>query len=140
LASKCYSDPATHDHKHYPDSAIRDLSDAIRLNPNLTFAYTLRGSAYAEKGNFDQAISDYDEAIRLDPNFALAYENRGRAYLQTGNSAKANADFATARRLKAGLQFELNLITFRFSKSLQFRVYLPHGSQKGLGQSVAFDA
>ena len=49
------------------NQTIRDLSEAIRLNPEDTAGYLSRGLAYFEKGKYDLAIADYTEAIRLDP-------------------------------------------------------------------------
>jgi Flp pilus assembly protein TadD len=55
------------------DSAVSDLSEAIRLNPKDAAAYTQRGWAFGEKRQFDRAITDLDEGIRLDPAAASAY-------------------------------------------------------------------
>jgi len=43
-------------------------------------AYTNRGAAYANLGEYPRAIKDFDEALRLDPQLALAYTNRGATY------------------------------------------------------------
>jgi len=47
---------------------IKDLTEAIRLNPNDAFAYAIRGDAYRIIGEHETAIKDFYEAIRLDPN------------------------------------------------------------------------
>ena len=52
-------------------------------------AYTNRGVAYVELGNFRQAISDYDRAIEINPEYAMAYNNRGIAYGKLGNHGQA---------------------------------------------------
>ena len=79
--------------------AIGDFTEAIRLDPNYTHAYTDRGAAYSKKGDYAKAISDFSEAIRLDSNFALAYYNRGLAYANKGNYDKAISDYTEAIRL-----------------------------------------
>src|SRR6516225_9395050 len=79
--------------------AIGDFTEAIRLDPNYTHAYTDRGAAYSKKGDYDKAISDYTEAIRLDPNYTQAYTNRGAAYAEKHNHAEAISDFTEAIRL-----------------------------------------
>ena len=57
-------------------SAVTDLSEAIRLKPAWTEAYSHRGSAYHMLGQFDQAISDYTEVIRVHPDDFLTYSSR----------------------------------------------------------------
>lgn len=59
--------------------AINDLSEAIRLNPKYTFAYSLRGSVRQQLKDYRAAISDYSEAIRLSPNTYIFYLSRGTA-------------------------------------------------------------
>jgi lipoprotein NlpI len=75
------------------------LSEAIRLEPKLVFAYVDRGNAYRAKGDNDHAIADFSEAIRLDPKSADAYYNRGLAYLYSADLAKALADVSEASNL-----------------------------------------
>jgi len=62
-------------------------------------AYSNRGFAYYNKGQYDRAIANYDKAIKLDPKFAIAYNNRGIAYGQKGDDDRAFADFDTAIKL-----------------------------------------
>ncbi|MDR1837380.1 MAG: tetratricopeptide repeat protein [Treponema sp.] len=50
------------------DEAIAELTQAIRLDPNLAEAYYNRGNAYHLKGDYDRAIADYEAALRIDPN------------------------------------------------------------------------
>ena len=63
------------------DYAINDLNEVIRLEPNNSSAYAVRGEAYLKKGQYYEAISDYSEAIGLDLNNADAYGSRGQVYL-----------------------------------------------------------
>ena len=79
--------------------AIGDFTEAIRLDPNYTHAYTNRGAAHSKKGDYAEAITDFTEAIRLDPNDALAYFNRGRTYYTQGKLHKAISDYSEAIRL-----------------------------------------
>src|SRR5262249_35767394 len=79
--------------------AIADLSEAIRLEPKLVFAYVDRGNAYRAKGDKDHAIADFSEAIRLDPKSADAYVDRGNAYRAKDDKDHAIADFSEAIRL-----------------------------------------
>ncbi|MFO0877783.1 MAG: serine/threonine-protein kinase [Gemmataceae bacterium] len=78
------------------DNAIRDATEAIRLDPTLARAYSTRGSSYRLKGQFDLAIADCSEAIRLDPANVLAYFNRGEAFRLRREIERAIADFTRA--------------------------------------------
>ena len=47
-------------------SAIADFDAAIKLNPSDAQSFYNRGSALAEKREYDRAITDFDAAIKLD--------------------------------------------------------------------------
>jgi tetratricopeptide (TPR) repeat protein len=81
------------------DDAIRDYTEAIRLNPQDAIAYNNRGVAYKNKGDYDRAIADYTEAIRLNPQYANAYYNQGIAYSKKGDYDRAIANCTEAIRL-----------------------------------------
>ena len=78
------------------DGAIERYSHAIKINPNYAEAYTNRGLAYQNKGDYDCAISDHNTAIDLNPNYAEAYFNRGDA-----DKGKNDCDHAIANFTKA---------------------------------------
>jgi tetratricopeptide (TPR) repeat protein len=81
------------------DEAIADLSAAIQLDPKLSEAYRLRGTAWnLFKGRPDKAMADFNEAIRLDPMSASAYMDRSRAR-GVGEEDKSMADLNEAIRL-----------------------------------------
>ncbi len=86
----------TENHK-YAD-AIRDLSEALRLNPNAREAYWGRGYAYQLNGDLDKALTDYAEYLRYDENAGRVYFNRGLIYLQRKEWAKAAHDFSESIR------------------------------------------
>ena len=62
-------------------------------------AYTKRGSAYAERDQFDLAIADYTRAIELNPRHAEAYNNRGFAHYMMDQFDLAIADYTRAIEL-----------------------------------------
>lgn len=84
---------------------VADLTEAIRLDPNLTEAFGRRAYAYASKGQFEQGIADMDECIRIEPTNAGFYENRGRMYDELGNQNAAIADYTEALRLDPDLPY-----------------------------------
>ena len=71
----------------------------IDLNPKCWMAYTNRGNAYKDLGNYRQAIEDYNEAIRLKADLFQAYYDRGNTYGQHGQYQNAIEDFNQAIRL-----------------------------------------
>ena len=81
------------------DSAIRDATEAIRLNSRDSSALNNRAIARLKKGDIDGAIEDLDEAILLIPNSPFLFRNRGRAYMQRDDVARALADLNEAIRL-----------------------------------------
>ena len=89
--------------KGQDDSAIQDLDQAIRLNPNDAEASSNRGYAYNGKREYDSAVEDFDQVIRLNPNDAEDLYNRGVALRELGQQARAAADFAKASQLNPHL-------------------------------------
>jgi len=81
------------------NEAIAELTEAVRLDPNYTDAYILRGRAYLSNKDYDRAIADATEAIRLGPESAAAYETRAVAFDKKGMLAEAARDRVKACRL-----------------------------------------
>jgi len=81
---------------HEWDAAIREFTEALRLDPNNAEAYEGRGWAYSKKDDYDRAIADYTQAIKLNPNDIYVYNNRGDAYNGKGDWDRAIADFTEA--------------------------------------------
>ena len=65
------------------EGAIKDLDEAIRLDPKNATAWHDRGFAKKELGRYAEEIADYDEAIRLDPKNATAWISRGFCKIST---------------------------------------------------------
>lgn len=86
------------------DSAIKELTDTIRLNPNFSQAFVFRGQLYYVKGNYEQAIIDCNQVIRLNPNSAGAYNQRGWYYYFLGNNEQAIIDTTEAIRIDPNLK------------------------------------
>ena len=102
LARSYYNRGIAYFAKGYPDRAVADLTEAIRLDPNDANSFINRGNAYISKGDNDRAIADYNEAIRLGPEhpkFSSVFYNRGFAYRANGDSDRAIADYSEAIRL-----------------------------------------
>jgi len=74
------------------EEAIVELTEAIRLKPNLARAYNARGYAYLLQHEYRHAEADFDDAIRLDAYYRNAYRNRAIARRALGDVAGAAAD------------------------------------------------
>lgn len=79
--------------------AIKDFTQAIKLNPRFAVAYFNRGVKYEKLGSYKHALIDYTKAIKLDPNHASAYNNRGATYSKMRKYKRGILDFTKAIRL-----------------------------------------
>ena len=79
---------AYYDRQDY-DRAIIDLNEAVRLDPQLYFAYINRGSAYLFKKDYDRAIVDFEQALRIRPNSVDTYGGLIRTYSSKGDIDRA---------------------------------------------------
>jgi len=74
---------AAYNSKNY-DAAIKNITEAIRLNPNAETAYKeiyfIRGNAYFEKKDYERALADFAKAIRLEPDNIGAYYGMAKIY------------------------------------------------------------
>jgi tetratricopeptide (TPR) repeat protein len=75
-------------------------SNTLRLNDRAAAAYTNRGVAYNEMGDFGQSLRDFAKAIELKPDDAEAYTNRGNAYNGLRDFGQAIRDYTKAIELK----------------------------------------
>ena len=84
------------------EDAKAEFDEAIRLlGQDLAPAFTGRGEAYMNLGEFGRAIEDFGEAMRFDPGLVDAYMMRGHAYMNQEQFERAIEDFDQAMRLGA---------------------------------------
>jgi len=83
------------------DAAIQELTEAIRLDPNMAEAYAYRARSYngINPPNRNQALADANSAIRLNPRLAMGYYARGRTYRYMNDNDRAIADYTESIRL-----------------------------------------
>src|SRR5215469_16444872 len=55
------------------DRAIADCTAALRLDPDSTTAYSVRGWAYTQSGDHQQALADCNEVLQRNPKSAAAH-------------------------------------------------------------------
>ena len=83
-----------------PDNMVANASQALRIDPKFTRAYSIRGCAYRKKGDYDKAIADYTEAIRLDADDLVGcHRARAWLYIQKADFDSLIADCSEVTRL-----------------------------------------
>jgi len=78
------------------EHAVRDFSEAIRIDPKYPDSYAERGQALFKMGETERAIADYSAALQRDPQHGSALRSRGMAYLYRGSPDLALADLSRA--------------------------------------------
>jgi len=76
------------------EERIRQLTDAVRLDPNYGPAWLALGDANFSAQNYDQAAIAYGHLSRNDPNALRADFHRGLAFFYTGKYLPAEDAFA----------------------------------------------
>ncbi|NJM68673.1 MAG: tetratricopeptide repeat protein [Acaryochloris sp. RU_4_1] len=61
--------------------AMRELNQAIQLDPSLADAYTLRGVLFMGEKKYQKAIEDFAQVTHLQPKSAEAYMNLAKSQL-----------------------------------------------------------
>ncbi len=80
-------------------SALNDLNESIRLNPNSAKTYDSRANIYSKLGKRTNALNDMNTAIKLDPNSATRYNNRAVLLAGVSKRSEAIKDYTNAIRL-----------------------------------------
>ena len=83
------------------DLALRDVDQAVTIEPGLGAAYVNRGAALIGLGRFPEAEAQLDKGLALNPERPeRAYANRGLARWHLENFKGAYEDFMKASELK----------------------------------------
>jgi transcriptional activator of cad operon len=75
------------------------LDTAIRLSPDLSEIYAVRGALRAEQLRIDPALENLRRAVTLNPNDSLAFKELGRLFLHTGQPREALVNYTRATEL-----------------------------------------
>lgn len=91
-----------HVHMKHGDfqSAIKDYTNAIIINPTFAGAYNARGMANRKMKDFHAALQDYNTALSLHNSFAATYNNRGVIYMEIRQIEAALTDFDKALKIE----------------------------------------
>jgi tetratricopeptide (TPR) repeat protein len=80
-------------------AALKDLDEAIRLDPSQAEFYVTRASILGSLKEPDSAFADLNLTLARDPRSVHALTNRGLAYFNNGDTSLALADFDAALSL-----------------------------------------
>ncbi len=78
------------------DSAIADLSQAVRISPRHADYFYRLGLLDARVSQDPKAIGEFYKAVALNISYKEAYFARAQAYARLGNNAFARQDYKTA--------------------------------------------
>jgi tetratricopeptide (TPR) repeat protein len=78
------------------EAAVRDYTEALRIDQQDINAYKQRGYARTSLGQLDDAIIDYTTALRLGANDTHTLNNLGNCRAMTGDFLGAIADYSQA--------------------------------------------
>jgi type IV pilus biogenesis/stability protein PilW len=76
-----------------PTSALRELLEAQKYNPEDADMQFALGWAYSAKGLFPQAMEAYRATLKIDPKYTEAHNAIGAIFLETGQWDAAIAEF-----------------------------------------------
>ena len=97
--------------------AIREVDQALKLDPDLAVAYLARGVLlWSHRNGFphERAIAQFKRALELDPNLAEAHHQLGMIYSHIGLLDRADHELRTA------LDLEPTSIAFRYRIAINF--------------------
>ena len=144
LAIFHYDRGIAHKNKKDFDQALRDYSEAIRLDPNYAHAYLNRGVLLADKRELDRALPDFDAAIRLDPTDKLGLSEpcrhlQDQRRLGSRHRRLQRGDPARPERYQMHLRprHRLSLKAGLRPRDRRFRRGHPAGAQGGRGLHAA---
>jgi len=87
-----------------PDQVIALCTKQIKSGrlrgQDLEWAYSSRGEAHRNKGNFELAIADYDEAIKLRPEYAGHLISRALTYERKKDFQHSLDDYSAAIKIE----------------------------------------
>jgi len=86
--------------------ALKDFTQAAKLNPNLYQAFNGMGYSYRKLGDYATALQYYDKALDMAPGCPEATEYRGEAYLglnRVDDAKKAYLELMAVDREQAAL-------------------------------------
>ena len=106
----------------YFNGALKDIENAIELNPRIVACYFMKGEIYSsinnhynkrstKKKNYLLALKNYEKAIEMEPKNYESFQGRGNLFLMEGKYSDAKRDFTIAIDLAKSFEKINNLDT-----------------------------
>lgn len=73
-------------------TGLRDINEAIRLEPKYSYYYAARAHQHVLKGRLQAALADYNQSISLNQNDPDAFLGRAKTYHKLGMQKEAKRD------------------------------------------------
>jgi serine/threonine protein kinase/tetratricopeptide (TPR) repeat protein len=83
-------------HAEATKAVLKELNEAVRLNPRHYGSWILRGICHQEQGEHTLAAADFSTCIGLWPEFSWGYFNRACALAMSGQPLEALDDYTAA--------------------------------------------
>ena len=82
-----------------PNEALRDFSEAIKLDPGYAWAYAQRADIYSRQKNQDKALQDIDKAIAAKRDFIEGHRLKAWVLNRMGRCKDASEEFKIVEKL-----------------------------------------
>ncbi len=90
------------------EEAIRELNEALRLNPDYIEVHNNLGVTYDRMGMPEEAVNEIKEALKLNPDYTEAHCNLGNIYARSGRYEEAAGELQEALRINPELAIAHN--------------------------------
>ena len=78
------------------EGVIRLTTEAIELDPDKPWPYSMRGAAHNALGKYDIALKDLNRAIEISPDYAPAYTNKAITFMRMDDNTMARLNIDEA--------------------------------------------
>ena len=81
------------------EEAVKKYEEAVRIDPQLPYAYIDLANAYWHLKEYKKSIAMSSLALQINPNDGRTYSNLGNAYYGLGNHKEAKENYQKAKKL-----------------------------------------
>ena len=78
------------------EEVIRLTTEAIELDPDKPWPYSMRGAAHNALGEYDMALKDLNRAVEISPDYAPAFTNKAITFMRIGDNSMARLNIDEA--------------------------------------------